>query len=204
MTAANNATNGDHAFGQHHYVIKRKLWSLLGARASVFDSSGRLLCFCKRRALKIREDIRVYADESMTRELLLIRARGVFDFGATYDVADARSGQTVGALRRKGLKSILRDEWHVLGPGDRQIGTILEDSSMLAVLRRLHDVVSLLSPQSYTVSLEGRDVGYIRQNRNPFTLHYVMDLSGDQQMALDRRLAVAAAILLVNIEGRQG
>jgi hypothetical protein len=191
------------AFSRHVYVIKKKLWSLLGARCSVFDDHGQLLCFCKRKALKIKEDIRVYSDESMSSTLLTIRARSVFDLGATYDVTDPATGQVVGALRRKALKSILRDEWHVLGPGDREVGVILEDSSLLAVLRRVHDLVTLLSPQSYTISIGGQEVGTIRQNRNPFTLHYVMDLTRDTNEALDRRLAVAAAILLLNVEGRQ-
>jgi hypothetical protein len=203
MSAPYDMARAGNVFGLRTYVIKRKMWSFLGARSSVFDESGNLLCFCKRKALKIKEDIRVYSDEAMTSELLVIRARSMFDFGATYDVMDSRTGQPVGALRRKGLKSILRDEWQVLGGGDQQVGTILEDSSLLAVLRRLHDLVTLLSPQNYTIQLHGQPIGTIQQNRNPFTLHYVMDLSGDPQGAFDRRLAIAAALLLVNVEGRQ-
>jgi hypothetical protein len=203
MSAPYDMARAGNIFGLRTYVIKRKMWSLLGARSSVFDESGNLLCFSKRKALKIKEDIRIYSDEAMTTELLVVRARSVFDFGATYDVVDSRTGQAVGALRRKGLKSILRDEWHILGGGDQQIGTILEDSSLLAVLRRVHDLVTLLSPQNYSVQLHGQQIGSIQQNRNPFTLHYVMDLSGDPQGSLDRRLAIAAALLLVNVEGRQ-
>lgn len=204
MSANFARPDDEYAYGQSTYVIKRKVFSLLGARASIFDTSGALLFFCKRKKLRLKEDIRIYADESMQREMLLIRARGVLDFGMTYDVVDARTQQPVGALRRKGLKSILRDEWHILAEGDRQIGTILEESSVLAVLRRLSNLVTLVSPQSYTIELSGRAVGSIAQNRNPFTLQYVMDLSGDANRSLDRRLAIAAAVLLVNVEGRQG
>jgi hypothetical protein len=203
MSRSFQTTDGDFAYRQNVYVLKRKLFSLLGARASIFDARGTLLFYCKRKALKLREDIRIYADESTSREMLLVRARGVFDVGATYDVVDARTGEAVGALRRKGLKSLLRDEWHILGPGDRQLGSILEDSSLLAILRRVSDTMSLLSPQSYSIEVLGQPAGTIRQNRNPFTLQYVMDLSADASGSLDRRLAVAAAILLLNVEGRQ-
>ncbi|MCY1083605.1 hypothetical protein [Archangium lansingense] len=57
-------------------------------------------------ALKLKEDLRVFTGEDMQQEVFSIKARNILDISATYDVTDSASGQKVGALRRKGLKSM--------------------------------------------------------------------------------------------------
>ncbi len=107
----------------------------------------------------------------------------------------------VGVLRRRGFKSILKDEWEILDAADQPIGTVQEDSWLMASLRRF---LTNLIPQSYHVQVRGMPVACIRQNFNPFVLKLNVDLAQDTQQLLDRRLALAAAILLAAIEGREG
>lgn len=76
-----------------------------------------------------------------------MKARNVLAIAATYDVTDPFFGVRVGALRRKGLKSILKDEWIILDAQDHEIGLIQEDSTVLALLRRF--VLGRLRPQTY-------------------------------------------------------
>jgi hypothetical protein len=191
------------AYAHDVYVLRRSVFSLTGRKSKMYDARGNLLLYSVRKRFRLKEDIRIFDDEAGGREMLAVRARSVIDLGATYDVFDSQSGEQVGALRRNALKSMLRDQWSILGVGDAHIGSVVEDSAMAAFLRRFSDVVSFVSPQSYTISVGGRPVGAIKQHMNPFVLSYTMDLSGDPNKSLDRRLAVAAAILLLNIEGRQ-
>src|SRR5688500_19421793 len=92
--------------------------------------------FSEQKMFKLREDIRVYSDENKTQEVLSIKARQIMDFSAAYDVIDAAYNQKVGALQRRGLSSILRDEWQVLDVNDNVVGKLLEDSIPLALLDR--------------------------------------------------------------------
>jgi len=124
----------------------------------------------------------------------------VLDISATYDVADTNTGQNVGALRRKGLKSVVQDEWAVLDTGDNEVGTIKEDSTMMALLRRF---LSNLIPQTFHIRMGGQDAGVIKQRFNPFVLQHDVDLRADAGKRFDRRLALAAVVLLLAIEGRQ-
>ena len=149
---------------------------------------------------KLREDIRVYSDESKSQEVLMIKARQIIDFSAAYDVVDSASGQKVGALRRKGLASMLRDEWEVLDVNDNVIGSLFEDSMGMALLRRF---LSGLIPQNYDILVNGHRVADLKQNFNPFTYHLNLDFSMDTSGQLDRRLGIAAGILLAVVEGRQ-
>jgi hypothetical protein len=106
----------------------------------------------------------------------------------------------VGALRRKGLKSILRDEWLILDVNDTEVGTIQEDSLALAIVRRF---LTNLVPQTFQGAVGGAPVFTFRQHFNPFIQKISPDFSVDTHGHLDRRLGIAAAVLLCAIEGRQ-
>ena len=183
-----------------NYLLKRQIFALTG-KFRFYDPSGRLVMFSEQRMFKLREDIRVYSDESKTYEVLSIKARQIIDFSAAYDVVDTEYNQKVGTLRRKGWNSMLRDEWQVLDENENQIGVLFEDSMGLAMLRRL--LLGSLLPQNYDITLGETRVADLKQNFNPFRYELVIDFSMDTAKRLDPRLGIAAGILLAAIEGRQ-
>ncbi len=187
------------AFSFSQYLLKRQVFALTG-KFRFFDPSGKLVLFSEQKMFKLREDIRVYSDESKTQEVLMIKARQIVDFSAAYDVVDSATGEKVGALRRKGLASLLRDEWEVLDVGDNVVGKLFEDSMGLALVRRF---LSGLVPQNYDITFGTNRVADLKQNFNPFTYQLNIDFSMDINKLLDRRLGLAAGILLAVVEGRQ-
>lgn len=187
-------------FGQRRYMIRKKFFKLFGDAFHIYDDAGNLAFYSKMKAFKLKEDLRVFTNEEMNEEVLTIKARSILDISATYDVTDAATGQKVGALRRKGLKSILRDEWLILDTQDQELGTIQEDSMLLALVRRL---LSNLVPQTFQGAVGGTPVFTFRQRFNPFIQKIDLDFSLDTGGKLDRRLGIAAAVLLSAIEGRQ-
>lgn len=196
-----------HAFAHQTYLLKRQFFKLLGANLRVYDPAGNMVLFVHQKAFKLREDIRVYADEAKTQEILTIKARQIIDFSAAYDVTDAISGIKVGALRRKGWTSILRDAWEVLDANDQPIAKITEDNMLLALIRRF--LVNIV-PQGYDMvtiepdpNLQGQKIADFAQRFNPFVYHLEIDFRMDSRGILDRRLGLGAAILLAAVEGRQ-
>jgi hypothetical protein len=151
---------------------------------------------------RLREDIRLYADEDKMQELLWIQARQIIDFSAAYDVIDSVQSVKVGALRRKGFRSVLRDEWEVLDANDVIIGKLWEDSPGKAMLRRL--LLGSFLPQSYDVLIGEEVVAEFTQRFNLLRYEMDLDFSADSSRAFDRRLGLAAAVLLGMIEGKQG
>ena len=93
------------------YTIRRKVFTFLGAKFHIYNADGALIGFCSQKAFKLKEDIRIYSDETMSNERLAINARSVIDFSAAYDVTDSVNNVKLGALRRKGLASLFRDAW---------------------------------------------------------------------------------------------
>jgi len=157
--------------------------------------------FSEQKMFRLREDIRVYSDESKMQEVLTTKARQIIDFSAAYDVMDSLTGEKVGVLRRKGWRSMLRDEWEVLDANDQVRGMLFEDSVGLAMLRRF--LLGSLLPQNYDITLGEVRVGDLRQRFNLFRYELDLDFNMDPLRTLDRRLGIAAGILLATVEGKQ-
>ena len=182
------------------YLLKRQVFALAGT-FRFYDPNGNQVMFSQQKMFKLREDIRVYADENKTQEVLSIKARQIVDFSAAYDVVDTSMNQKVGALRRKGWSSILRDEWQVLDANDNQVGVLFEDSMGLALLRRF--LLGSWLPQNYDLTLGETRVADLKQNFNLFRYELNLDFTMDPSQRLDRRLGIAAGLLLAAVEGRQ-
>ncbi len=190
----------DPAFQYDTYVLKRQFLAMTG-KLRFYGPRDEIVLFVEQKMFRLREDIRVYSDESKSREVLVIKARTIIDFSAAYDVVDASDDVKVGTLRRKGFKSMLRDEWEVLDSTDRPVGSLFEDSMGLAVLRRF--LLGNLLPQNYDITLGDTRVADLRQRFNPFVYHMDIDFTMDPGGRLDRRLGIAAGTLLSIIEGKQ-
>ena len=190
-------------YAHETYTLRRKVFTILGAKFHIYGPNGELALFAKLKAFKIKEDVRIYADEEQTQEVLSIRTQSVFDVAGTYDVKDSVTGETVGALRRKGIKSMFRDEWLVLDANGSEIGKIVEDSTVKALVRRFIEAASFLMPQKFHAEIAGRTVATYQQNFNPFVQKIMIDFSPDAENKYDPRLGLAAAVLLCAIEGKQ-
>ncbi|WP_411823371.1 hypothetical protein [Leptospira sp. 'Mane'] len=189
-------------FNNDRYYAKMVFFKLFGNTIRIFDESQTtVLLFVKQKAFKFKEDITAFSDESQTKPLLRISARSIIDFGAAYDVTDPVSGGKIGALRRKGMiSSFVMDVWEILDKNDTVIGKIQEDSWILALIRRF---IASFIPQKFQFFLNDNSVGFAEQSWNPFLPQMKVDFSADSGKKLDRKLGLAAVILLQVIEGKQ-
>lgn len=62
------------------FVIRQKVFKLLGAAFHVFGPDGQVVFYSKQKAFKLKEDIRLYSGEDMQHELMSIKATKVIDF----------------------------------------------------------------------------------------------------------------------------
>jgi hypothetical protein len=189
--------------------FRRKYWKFFGAEISVTDgTSSDLIGFIKMKAWKLREDIRFYTDKTMSHELFAIHARNIIDFGATYDVVDSASSQTLFSFRRKGLRStFVRDYWDILDAQGQIIGSIQETSSSIALLRRwigaiteIADLIFMFVVQSYEIRLNTpagnpEVVGLITHRKNPIIVKMAVDMPAPQTIS-DPKVILAATSLL--------
>ena len=190
----------DNAFQYDKYVLRKQVLALTGI-LRIFNSQDQLILYCQQKLFKLKEDIRVYADETKNREILNIQARQIIDFSAYYDVIDSQYSTKVGGLRRKGFRSIVQDEWEVFDHQEKSLGILKEDSIQQALLRRF--LLGVLVPQNYDLNIGADRVADYKQRFQLFRYVLDIDFQMDTGEKLDRRLGIAAAILLATIEGRQ-
>jgi hypothetical protein len=177
-------------FAYQQYVIKRPFLSLLGRKFYVYAPDGSLVVFLKHPLLKLRGEFTIYTDETETTPLLVVRARKVIAINMAHDVFDPNTGELLGSIRSRGLKSIIRDVWDILDANDQPVGLIEETG--FAMLRRL---IKFL-PGQHKIELNGQLAATLRQKFRFFIKEEVLDLSpgGDR---LDHRFAIACALLVL-------
>ena len=181
------------------YVARRNFFNFMGVTCRVMDKAGGLLFFIKMKAFKLKEDITIFSDEARSNAVINIKARQILDFSACYDVTDLATGAKLGACRRKGLKSILKDEWELLDADDALLGHAKEDSMFLALIRRF---LSNLIPQTFIIDAMGEPIGKLQGTWNPFLVKYDVDFAGNQGK-IDPRLLLGMTVLLMTMEGKQ-
>jgi hypothetical protein len=185
-------------FRQPSYQVRRKVLKIFGGSFDVYGPDGSLVLFASQKAFKLKEDIRLYGDKQKGEELLVIKARNIIDFSAAYDVEDPLTGAKLGAFKRKGWSSLLRDQWIVMDANDAEVGFIKEDSAAMALLRRFINLI----PQTYNCEVNGASACTYKQNFNPFVYKLNIDFP-ETGSSVDKRMAIAGAVLLAAIEGKQ-
>ncbi len=179
-------------------LARKKIFSFLGSEFEIFDTQSNLKYFIKQKAFKLKEAITVF-DHTKTNPVILIQARRWRDFSGTYDVSRA-DGQKIGALKREGMASLFRDSWKILDMDDNIVGSIDEDSMLLALFRRF---LSNIVPQHYDINIGGNLVAEFDQHFNPFVAKFDLDFTKNTNNLLSHEMGIAIAILLLAVEGRQ-
>jgi uncharacterized protein YxjI len=168
--------------------------------------AGPPIAYVRQKKLAIKEHIRFCADEAETEELFHIQAQTWLDTGSSrYDVVDAQDGK-IGLLHHVFGKSLLRTTWNVLDAAGEEVAVAQDRSQAMAILRRgidfVPDIGGLIPiPYNFDLLSGGQVIGKMDRK---FQLRdrYVLDLSGDPEKKLDRRLAIALAIGLDTLQNR--
>ncbi len=178
-------------FSHRTYTIKRPFFTFLGREFRVFDPQGNQVLYVRHKLFSLKDRWSIYTDQTMQTPLVSVGARQIFAVDIVTDVFDAMTNQPLGAVKSKLFKSILRDTWEVLGPGDQVIGTFQEDSN--ALLRRFFPI--LLG--KWHLDIHGREVARLNQVFRFFTKEFTLDVSPE---GVDPRFAIACALLALTRE----
>jgi uncharacterized protein YxjI len=202
----------DERFGYDRYLVDQLVRPIANlyrvTPLAVGDTpAGGPVAFVRQKKLAIKEDIRFYADESEAQELFRIKARSFFDTGGSRYHVTAADGTEIGVLHHQFGKSLLRTTWRILDPdGTTEIATARERNPVTAILRRGVDFlgdVGMLIPIPYNFDILSGEQPIGKMDRK-FQVRdrYVLDLAGDPDRKLDRRLAIAMAIGLDTLQNR--
>lgn len=181
---------------QNSYRIRKKVLALTH-QYWIEGQGGALIGYGKQEPFRLKEDIRVYTDEGMQREIFRIKQEGIVDAWGTFAVIDSATGAPLGYIRRRALASMVRAEWEVLDAARQLVGG-LHEATGRGVARRMIPGGRAI-PERMTLELGGRPVAQINQEFK--VIGDVWDIAAqDIPPAFDRRVLVACALLMGMVE----
>jgi hypothetical protein len=188
-------------------IINQYEISLAGADGEPGDP----VCFVEQARFKFKEDIRFYADETKTVELMRLKARQRFDPRARYDVTDDH-GAKIGEIQKVFGESLLRSTYRLYDAGGAEVATARERSVFVALLRRAVGFVPYIGnyadwlpiPYHFDFVRDDKVLGTHERRTGLFKFRdvYDIDMSADTEHSLDRRLVLANAVGMDALQAR--
>ena len=182
---------------QNQYKIRKKVLSI-GNKYWIEDYAGNLLGFCKQKVLKLKEDIRIFSDESMTQELFNIKQEQIFDAWGSFAISDSMHPSNIGYIRRGFLSELGRDAWELQDANRRPIGRIFEQSLGRALARKYMPGGGLV-PEKMQIELNGNIIAEVNQKFKIIGDIWDMNIFKLPEN-VDRRILIAAMLMMGNIE----
>lgn len=117
--------NDTHKPMQYPLDLRFKILAI-AAQITVTDANGAMVCYVKKKAFKLKEDVTVYADKEQTQPLYTIKADRILDWNAKYNLATA-AGAPLGVVGRKGARSIFKAHYDI-NDGEADVAVIHEEN----------------------------------------------------------------------------
>jgi uncharacterized protein YxjI len=140
-------------------------------------------------------------------ELMRIKARQRFDPRATYDITTPDGGK-LGEIQKVFGQSLIRSTYEIRGPSGTV--TVRERNLGVALFRRLVGLVPYVGdfanwlpiPYHFDFRRDGELIGSHQRRIGKFRDVYDIDMSGDPDRTVDRRLVLAAAVGMDALQAR--
>lgn len=181
---------------QNFYRIRKKVVAITN-QYWIEDGQGKNLGYTKQKLVRIKEDIRIYSDDSMAQEVFRIKQEQVMDMWGTFAIVDSATNTVVGKLRRSALSQVGKDEYLLLDFMGQQVGRVAESSGR--GLARKYLPGGSLVPEHVFVEFNGQQVAEIKQQFKVIGDIWEVDCSRVPRQ-FDRRTLLATMILMGMIE----
>ena len=182
----------------NQYMIREKFWKIFGNKFHIVDEQHTLYGFCEQKRFRLKEDLRLYDDESKMHEWLIIKQRNIVDSWGGFDIFDPINNLHLGTVRRKFWKSLFRTKWQVLDSDGNDIGMLLEDSMAQAIARR---VLLGILPKKYTLHTKGNNQPItMRQKFNPVIRKLIVNIPPENNF--NRKFIAGLAVIISALDGR--
>ena len=165
----------------------------LASQIHIRDADGNLIGYVKQKLLKFKEEINVFADERQMQKLFTIKADRVFDFSAKYNFTDSY-GNFIGAIKRRGMRSIWKANYEIYDSADIQNLQIAEESAWVKVFDALIGEIPIVgmfggyvfNPTYIVTRTDGTPVARLRKQpaffESQFSLEKTVEFSEDEEI----------------------
>jgi hypothetical protein len=187
-----------------NYPLTFRFKLLIGAsRFSVTDASGTELYFARQNFFNIKEHIRVYNDETKSRELFAIKADRVIDFSPTYSVTDM-NGAISANIKRNGTTSLWRADYDLEIAGQK-FGKVKEENPWVKMIDGVISFIPIvelftgyfLHPAYLVLGTDGSQIARLQKKPAFFEGVYEMEYTTDKDISTDQQQMLVALLMVV-------
>jgi uncharacterized protein YxjI len=174
-------------------------------QVKITDASGQTVLYVRQKALALKEDVKVFADEAQQSQLFQMKANKIIDFSAQYNITRPEGSQ-VGAVRRQGMRSLWKATYNIVDVAGAEVGLIHEENPWIKVLDGLLNevpFVGMFINPAYLVDLRGQTVMYLKKQPAFLEGKFTLDKRGDFSDA-DEGLLLSSVIMMLLLERSRG
>lgn len=179
---------------QSRFYVRRNFWSIFDRVFRVQTEDGQMILYVKHPIFRLREEFIIWADEAETQPVFKLKSQQIIAINFSFDITDISTGQHIATIQKRGLKSLVRDTFLILGPDGEQIGEMEEHGH--SILRRFLPILT----SKHELTMGGRRVAFVRQLFRFFTREFQVDL---EPSAMDPRFVLSCALLAIIAEARR-
>lgn len=201
---------------QYPLKLRFKLVAL-APRIIVTDAAGSEILFVSQKVFKLKEDVRIYRDQSKQQEVFRIQAEQILDFNTRYNFYESGNERHLGSVKAKGWRSIWRATYNIDDAAGQQTHYIKEDNPWVKVLDVLFQEVPFLGifsgyflHPSYSAyrgdNYEDESQPVMRIKKEPafFESLYTIDLLKPDVSSAEEARVLLSFMLMVQFMRRRG
>ena len=191
------------------FHLRQRVRMMVNQYEFTLPGEERPFMFVQQKRMKLKEDIRFFADDTKDQELMRIQARQRFDPRARYDVT-AADGEKVGEIQKVFGASLLRSTYRLYDAGGQEVGIARERSMAVALIRRIVQFIPFVEavadwlPIPYHFDFIRGEELLGTNSRQMWKIRdvYTIDMTPDADRTLDRRLVLALAVGMDALQAR--
>ncbi len=172
----------------------------IAPQIKVTDATGQTVLYVRQKALALREDVRVFADEQQQQQLFQLNADRILDWSANYGV---RTG-------RRGMRSLWKSTYEVTDPDGRESARIHEENPWIKVLDGLVGevpiagmILTMFINPAYLVERDGQTL--LRMKKEPAFLEGRFTIEKHGEFAeREESLLLPSMLMMLLLERSRG
>jgi hypothetical protein len=182
--------------GASAFLLSEKLWIAAAIALALSGAFAAIIAM-----LVPQTEVTVFEDAAMTQPAFTMHQATRYTFPAVEFAVRAAGGRDIGHLRMSSFSRLAKHHWHILDrDGTTEIGDAVEESLPRAVVRKFLGKFSAQYESNLRIRAGWSDAGWIVRRPSELTEARVLDVTLDAGKELDRRLALALALLVIAAE----
>ncbi len=185
----------------------------LSPEVAVRDASGSVILQVKQKALTLREETTVFADEAKKIPLYKMLADRIMGFRAVHRITRLSDNTVIGSVKAAGFRSLWRTQYDITDSSDTTILTVREENPWIKVLDEVVGeiplvgfvIASFINPRYLMTDENGTLLYRITKKRSLIDRNFTLEqVAPDGHHSADERLVALALIQVIFLEHHRG